>query len=58
MSIPQVNLLAVLVAGVLIFMLGAVWYSAIFRKPWNSRPTCVLMRPLAWRRASRAGVSR
>jgi uncharacterized protein DUF1761 len=34
MSIPQVNLLAVLVAGVLIFVLGGIWYSALFRKPW------------------------
>ncbi|MEA2337273.1 MAG: hypothetical protein QOE82_1280 [Thermoanaerobaculia bacterium] len=34
MSFPHVNYLAVLVSGVAIFMLGGLWYSVIFKKPW------------------------
>ncbi len=35
MSLPAVNYLAVLVAGVVIFVLGGLWYSkALFAKPW------------------------
>lgn len=35
MMIPQVNYLAVLVAGLVIFMLGGLWYSpALFSKRW------------------------
>ena len=31
---PHVNYLAVLVSGIAIFLLGGVWYSALFNKPW------------------------
>ncbi|HXH39972.1 MAG TPA: DUF1761 domain-containing protein [Thermoanaerobaculia bacterium] len=34
MPFPHVNYLAVLVSGVAIFMLGGLWYSVIFKKPW------------------------
>src|SRR5262245_6048670 len=34
MHVPGVNYLAVLVAGVLIFVLGGIWYSLIFAKRW------------------------
>jgi hypothetical protein len=35
MHMPQVNLIAVLVAGIVIFMLGGLWYSpALFAKRW------------------------
>jgi surface polysaccharide O-acyltransferase-like enzyme len=35
MIVPQVNYLAVLVAGLVIFMLGGLWYSpALFSKRW------------------------
>jgi hypothetical protein len=34
MPFPHVNYLAVLAGGVLIFMLGGLWYSALFKKPW------------------------
>ncbi len=35
MMMPQVNYLAVLVAGLVIFMLGGVWYSPVlFSKKW------------------------
>jgi hypothetical protein len=35
MVLPQVNYLAVLVAGVVIFMLGGLWYSPVlFAKRW------------------------
>ena len=35
MTFPTVNWLAVLVSGVVIFMLGGLWYSPIlFAKPW------------------------
>jgi len=34
---PQVNYLAVLVSGVVIFILGGLWYSPVlFAKPWTS----------------------
>ena len=37
MHIPNVNYLAVLVTGILIFMLGGLWYSpALFAKKWIS----------------------
>ncbi len=31
---PHVNYWAVLVSGVVIFILGGLWYSALFRDPW------------------------
>lgn len=35
MSLPQLNYLAVLVAGIVIFLLGGLWYSPIlFAKKW------------------------
>ena len=35
MAIPQVNYLAVLVSGIVIFLLGGLWYSPLlFAKPW------------------------
>jgi hypothetical protein len=35
MPVPQVNYLAVLVAAVVVFILGGVWYSpAVFAKKW------------------------
>jgi len=35
MSLPNVNYLAVLIAGVVIFLLGGVWYSKLlFARPW------------------------
>jgi hypothetical protein len=35
MQLPQVNYLAVLVAGIVIFLLGGLWYSPIlFAKKW------------------------
>ena len=38
MTIPALNYLAVLVAGVLIFMLGGLWYSPVlFAKPWMAQ---------------------
>jgi hypothetical protein len=34
MAFPHVNYLAVLVSGVVIFLLGGLWYSVLFKKPW------------------------
>ncbi len=34
MAFPHVNYLAILVSGVVIFILGGLWYSVIFKKPW------------------------
>ena len=35
MMLPAVNYLAVLVSGIVIFMLGGLWYSPVlFAKPW------------------------
>ncbi|MDP9360750.1 MAG: DUF1761 domain-containing protein [Acidobacteriota bacterium] len=34
MPFPQVNYLAILVSGVVIFTLGGLWYSVLFKKPW------------------------
>jgi len=34
LSFPHVNYLAVLVGGILIFVLGGLWYSLLFKKPW------------------------
>lgn len=34
MAFPHVNYLAVLVSGVVIFVLGGLWYSVLFKKPW------------------------
>ena len=34
MSFPHVNYLAILVSAVAIFILGGLWYSVIFKKPW------------------------
>ena len=35
MNLPAVNYLAVLVSGVLLFVLGGLWYSPVlFAKPW------------------------
>ena len=37
MNLPQLNYLAVLVAAIAVFILGAVWYSpALFAKKWMS----------------------
>jgi hypothetical protein len=36
MALPRVNYLAVLVAGVAIFIVGGLWYSLIFAKPWTA----------------------
>ena len=37
MTLPNVNWLAVLVSGIVLFMLGGVWYSPVlFAKPWIS----------------------
>jgi len=33
-TVPHVNYLAVLVSGIAIFLLGGLWYSALFKKPW------------------------
>jgi hypothetical protein len=38
MTLPALNYVAVLVAGVLIFMLGGLWYSPVlFAKPWMAQ---------------------
>jgi len=34
MAFPHVNYLAVLVCGIVIFILGGLWYSVIFKKSW------------------------
>lgn len=34
MTLPHVNYLAVLTSGVVIFVLGGLWYSLLFAKPW------------------------
>ncbi|HSY50440.1 MAG TPA: DUF1761 domain-containing protein [Thermoanaerobaculia bacterium] len=34
MAFPNVNYLAILVCGVVIFLLGGIWYSLIFKKTW------------------------
>src|SRR5205814_7334198 len=34
MAFPHVNYLAVLVSGIVIFLLGGLWYSVLFKKPW------------------------
>jgi hypothetical protein len=34
MAFPHVNYLAILVCGVVIFLLGGIWYSLLFKKPW------------------------
>jgi hypothetical protein len=35
MTLPPINYVAVLVAGILIFILGGLWYSPVlFAKPW------------------------
>jgi Protein of unknown function (DUF1761) len=34
MPFPHVNYLAILVSGVVIFVLGGLWYSVLFKKPW------------------------
>lgn len=34
--LPHINWLAVLVAGLAYFMLGAIWYTALFGKKWQS----------------------
>jgi hypothetical protein len=34
MPFPHVNYLAILVSGVVIFILGGLWYSVIFKKTW------------------------
>jgi len=34
MTLPAVNYLAVLVAGIVIFVLGGLWYSVLFAKRW------------------------
>ena len=38
MTLPALNYLAVLVAGILIFMIGGLWYSPVlFAKPWMAQ---------------------
>lgn len=34
MPFPHVNYLAILVSGVVIFVLGGLWYSVLFKKSW------------------------
>ena len=34
MPFPHVNYLAILVSGAAIFVLGGLWYSVLFKKPW------------------------
>lgn len=34
MSFPHVNYLAILTSGVVVFILGGLWYSVIFKKAW------------------------
>ena len=34
MHLPHVNYFAVLTSGVVIFILGGLWYSLLFAKPW------------------------
>ncbi len=34
MAFPHVNYLAILTSGVVIFILGGLWYSLLFKKPW------------------------
>jgi len=34
LSFPHVNYLAILTSAVAIFILGGLWYSVIFKKPW------------------------
>ncbi len=34
MPFPHVNYLAILVSALAIFLLGGLWYSVIFKKPW------------------------
>ena len=34
MPVPHVNLLAVVVAGIVVFLLGGVWYSVLFARAW------------------------
>jgi hypothetical protein len=34
MAFPHVNYLAVLVSGIVIFILGGLWYSVIFKNTW------------------------
>jgi hypothetical protein len=36
MAFPHVNYLAILVSGVVIFILGGLWYSVIFKNLWIS----------------------
>ena len=36
MTLPQVNYLAVLVAGIAIFILGGLWYSLFFSRSAGS----------------------
>ena len=39
MTLPALNYLAVLVAGIVIFMIGGLWYSPVlFAKPWMAQP--------------------
>ena len=32
---PPINYLAVLVTGVVVFVLGGLWFSLLFTKPWR-----------------------
>ena len=34
MHIPQVNYLAVLVAAIVMFLIGGIWYGALFKTKW------------------------
>ena len=43
----EINWLAVLVAGLAYFFLGAIWYTALFGKKWQSYNTTVMQDPNA-----------
>ncbi|HEV7767756.1 MAG TPA: DUF1761 domain-containing protein [Thermoanaerobaculia bacterium] len=34
MPLPELNYLAILVSGIVIFILGGLWYSVLFGRPW------------------------
>ena len=45
--LQQINWLAVLVAGLAYFFLGALWYSVLFGKKWQSYNSALTSRPNA-----------
>ena len=48
--LQQINWLAVLVAGLAYFFLGALWYSVLFGKKWQSYNSALMSRPNAKKR--------